>query len=99
MRQLLIGFSLCFATPLAAEDCPTFALDSVYLNGFFCGQLEEITGPKTRTIEPTNPITTEDGQFDEWLSIGVIADAYRVDPARTLEMIQRIKDAGGEPTH
>jgi hypothetical protein len=99
MRYLLIGLSLCVARPLAAEDCPTFALESDYLNGFFCGQLEEIIGPRTRTIEPSNPITTADSQFDDWLSISVIGDAYRVDPGRTLEMIQRIKDAGGEPTN
>ncbi len=97
MRRFILGLTLLAASPATAEDCPDFALDSAYLHGFFCGQLDQIIGPKTRTIEPDAPVSTPDGLPQEWLGIPAIRDAYRVDPARTLEMIQRIKDAGGEP--
>ncbi len=98
MRPLLTGLLMLAAVPAAADDCPTFDLESDYLTGFFCGQLEQIIGPKTRTIiEPANPITTPDDLPDEWLQLPSVQDAYRVDPGRTLALIQRIRDAGGEP--
>ena len=97
MRHLTLGFLMLVAAPATAEDCPTFNLESDYLTGFFCGQLEEIIGPKTRTIEPSNPITTLDGLPEDWLDLPAVSEAYRVDPGRTLAMIQRIRDAGGEP--
>ena len=97
MRRLLFMASLCAGAPAFAEDCPSFALDSTYLHGFFCGQLDQIIGPKTRQLPPTNPITTAEDVDEAWLSIPAIRDAYRVDPGRTLDMIQRIKAAGGEP--
>ncbi len=98
MRQLLSGFLMLAALPAAAEDCPTFDLESDYLSGFFCGQLEQIIGPKTRTItEPTNPITAPEDLPDGWFDLEAVQDAYRVDPGRTLALIQRIRDAGGEP--
>ncbi len=98
MRQYLSGLLMFAALPVAAEECPTFDLDSDYLSGFFCGQLEQIIGPKTRTItEPSNPITTQEDLPDGWLDLQAVQDAYRVDPGRTLALIQRIRDAGGEP--
>ena len=98
MRPLLTGLLIFVAVPVAAEECPTFGLDSDYLTGFFCGQLDQIIGPKTRTIiEPANPVAPNDDLPDEWLQLPSVQDAYRVDPGRTLALIQRIRDAGGEP--
>ncbi|MEL6640954.1 MAG: hypothetical protein AAFP98_06520 [Pseudomonadota bacterium] len=97
MRHFTLGVLMLAANTATADDCPTFALQSDYLTGFFCGQLEQIIGPKTRTIEPSNPITSAEDLPDAWLALPTVRDAYRVDPARTLAMIQRIRDAGGEP--
>ena len=84
----------------AAEACPSFGLDSAYLSDFFCDQFGEIAGPKTRTITGKPPKGSEDGltrPYPEWLDLPVVQDAWRSDPAKTLKLIERIRDAGGRP--
>ncbi len=83
----------------AAQACPSFGLTSPYLSDFFCDQLGEIAGPKTRTIIGQEN-RHEDGLTHpdpEWLDLPVVQDAWRSDPAKTLKLIERIRDAGGRP--
>lgn len=85
----------------AAQACPSFGLNSPYLSDFFCDQLGEIAGPTTRTIgDGDAPSNAEDGltrPYPEWLDLPVVQDAWRSDPAKTLKLIERIRDAGGRP--
>ena len=85
----------------AAQACPSFGLTSSYLSDFFCDQLDDIAGPKTRNIDDVEPtVPAEDGLTQpapEWLSLPAVQDAWRSDPAKTLRLIQRIRDAGGRP--
>ncbi len=96
-RQLLVLVLSAFASPALAEDCPTFGFTGDYLSSVFCNQLSEITGPATRNIEPGLTTSAPDWLAPEWLELSIIREAHRVDPAKTLQLIQRIKDAGGQP--
>ena len=46
-----------------------------------------------RTITPDDP----EGDDTDWFQIELLRDAYRVDPKKTLELIARIRLAGGLP--
>ena len=84
-----------------AQACPSFGLSSPYLSDFFCDQLGDIAGPKTRTIgdavAPKSPENALTRPYPEWLDLPVVQDAWRSDPAKTLKLIERIRDAGGRP--
>lgn len=97
MRNLLSATLLiCTALPAAAsEDCEALGLGSVFLTDHFCAQLEAL-----RDIKPLTRSIVAEGDPDElpadaWASLGLIQDAYRADPRKTLELIERIKGAGG----
>lgn len=85
-----------------AGACPSFGFDAPYLSDFFCSQLDEIAGPTTRAIHQGSSPSRE-GQSDlthpepEWMTLPVIQEAWRSDPAKTLKLIERIRDAGGRP--
>lgn len=97
MKYLAIAGALCaMAQPAAAQDCAALGLDSDFLTEHFCAQLEALAGDGTGT---TRSVTT-DGALtslpdEPWATIGVVQEAYRADPRKTLELIARIKGAGG----
>ncbi len=78
--------------PKIATD---LGLTSSYLTAMFCEQAQTIIDDgTTRTIgEPDWP----EGPGTEWLENPALREAYRVDPRKTLELIQRIRIAGGLP--
>lgn len=84
-----------------AEACPSFGFKSPHLSRFFCQQIDQFSDPVTRTMrgEALDPKAanglTQPGA--EWLSIPEIDRAWRSDPAKTLKLIKRIRDAGGRP--
>lgn len=86
-----------------AEACPSFGFKTDYLSDFFCRQLDEVAGPKTRAFDDNKSLESELGEIilthpeAEWLKLPVIQDAWRSDPAKTLRLIERIRDAGGRP--
>lgn len=90
---------LMAASPVAAEDCPGFGFESAYLDSLFCEQLRDVAGPTTRAMPTPDkvPDTGETGVEPEWLELPLVRDAWRSDPAKTLLLIQRIRDAGGRP--
>lgn len=86
-------------TAASAEECPRFGLSSDYLATLFCQQLEDIVPETTRSSRPedqadTLEITPPDPR---WLALEPVAEAWRSDPAKTLSLIERIRDAGGRP--
>jgi len=104
MRQITLTMTLaaCLAVTasLAASGdgaCPDLGLDSVYLGQFFCDQFDQIiSGGITRTIDPDSPALPE-GRGTDWVDIELLQDAWRMDPRKTLELIARIRTAGGLP--
>ena len=84
-----------------AETCPSFGLSSEYLAQLFCRQLDEIVPPATRSARPgeQGPEPTGALPDDAWLALAPVAEAWRSDPAKTLRLIERIRDAGGLPVN
>jgi hypothetical protein len=93
--------ALAFAPAARAEDtatatpaCDGLGLNSAFLSEYYCGQFTRIVeGGETRTISPDDPDVAE----TDWYQIELLRDAYRVDPKKTLELIERIRLAGGLP--
>ena len=86
----------------SASACPSFGFSSPHLSAFFCGQVEAITPPVTRSMNGEGQAATleDDGQIGpEWLALPEIDRAWRADPAKTLRLIERIRDAGGRPVN
>ena len=81
-----------------ASDCADFGFDNNYLQLHFCEAFKSVTdsaGDTTRTItEGQTDFPQLGGGFD-WTSFPIIQDAYRADPATTLELIERIRKFGG----
>ncbi len=99
--------NLCLATACVAScasaafaqtaDCPDLGLENEFLSTHFCAQLQALvpgTGTTRSITQEGNPDLPE-GQ--EWADFPLIQDAYRADPRKTLDLIERIKGAGGLP--
>lgn len=91
------------STVSAAEACPSFGLTSPYLSDYFCDQLDDIAGPKTRAVTGTGDPSVSHGDTvltqpePEWMRLPLVQEAWRSDPAKTLRLIERIREAGGRP--
>ena len=83
----------------SAEACPSFGFESSHLSQYFCSQIETFADPATRSMAGLDPhgdeALTRPGP--EWMALPEIRRAWRSDPAKTLRLIQRIRDAGGRP--
>ena len=97
----MVRFLTCVTFVLSvssAEACPSFGFQSTHLSEYFCSQIDEFAGPSTRNIKG-NPDAAEQSDLtqpgSEWLNIPEIRRAWRSDPAKTLKLIDRIRDAGG----
>lgn len=93
---LLTVTTLLLTAPAAsAQDCPDLGLENAFLTEHFCAQLLDIlpgTGTTRSITQEGNPDLSDDA---EWADFPLIQDAYRADPRKTLELIERIKGAGG----
>ncbi len=100
IASLVLAFG-GFASANAAEACPSFGFASPYLSELFCQQINEITEPRTRDIGDWSPDSADLGALappsDDWMAFPEIREAWRSDPAKTLKLIARIRDAGGRP--
>lgn len=93
MRRCLPHLALMFAaTTAAAEDCGELGIPNAYLGALFCAELREMLVPSATTRGIPDDGITPDAA---WSGIEILRDAYRADPKKTLELIRRIKDAGG----
>lgn len=93
----LMGSSL----PASSETCEGLRLASSYLTQHFCKQLNDIrkNGQPTRGVTNGNEIVSTGPALPDWPDVTILQDAYRADPRKTLELIRRIKDAGGLTTN
>lgn len=83
---------------IAQEDgCIDFGFDNAYLQAHFCKELRRLgeNGLGTRSAVSGDDSTQQAGDIPPWAELPVLQDAYRADPSATLELIQRIKSAGG----
>lgn len=96
--MLILGLGLW---PLAAPaaECPDLGVANAYLAQMFCDQLNGIvaTEPATRGVTDGNDQEPEAAEMPPWAGFPLLKDAYRADPQATLELIARIKNAGGLP--
>lgn len=92
------------ATAAAATEttCPDLGVENAFLADHFCAQLQAIvpqdgdaTGITRSITQEGNPDLPDD---QNWANFPLIEDAYRADPRKTLELIARIKGAGGLAT-
>lgn len=94
-RTLIISASL-LAGAVHAEDCSELKLSNDYLTEHFCNQLKSLGQPASQSRNILGDEAARDAVvLPEWAEIGLIQDAYRADPRKTLELIKRIKSAGG----
>lgn len=91
-------FVICTNAAVAqTTDCPDLGLENDFLSRHFCAQLQALapgTGTTRSITQEGNP-DLPDGQ--DWADFPLIQDAFRADPRKTLELIERIKGAGGLP--
>jgi hypothetical protein len=103
MRTLTLTLTLTTglaATIARADTCPDLGLDSAYLTQFFCDQFAEIIADgTTRSIDPDDPDGPDlpEGPGTGWVAEEMLQEAWRMDPRKTLELIDRIRTAGGLP--
>jgi hypothetical protein len=79
------------------DGCGELGLESAAQAEEFCEELRAIARPPgtTRNLDWNNPADGEAGEAAGPTGITIIDRAYRTDPRKTLELIQRIKSAGG----
>ncbi|MEM9707635.1 MAG: hypothetical protein AAF871_02500 [Pseudomonadota bacterium] len=94
MRMLCASIALTVSAS-AAGACPSFGLPSDYLAAFFCQELAELAGPRTRNADLDAGKPDSEAIGPDWLEIPAIRAAWRSDPAKTLRLIERIREAGG----
>lgn len=80
-----------------SDECSALGVEDAVLTQDFCDELRHIAEPHgtTRKLPWGTPEEGEAEGADGLTGIGVIDRAYRADPRKTLELIQRIKGAGG----
>lgn len=97
MRRCLFALVLAgLPTGAQAEECGRLGLESAYLARYFCDLLTDIAkdpGPGRGVLG--EPDGAGAPGLPRWADIELIQDAYRADPRKTLELIKRIKGAGG----
>ena len=95
MLVLALALALAFAGPAAAQDtesCGDLGLGDADLARQFCDEARAITGGGTRNLFGSGP-----DEPPGWLKPELLREAYRVDPQKTLDLIDRIRNAGGLP--
>lgn len=94
-RLLPIIFLGMTATAASASDCAELDLTSEGLTQYFCDALKDIGDAPERTRSAGSGGQSEADPLPDWAEVEIIKEAYRADPRKTLDLIKRIKNAGG----
>ncbi len=95
-RTLAITLIISSASAANAQDCVGLGLKNAYLTDHFCSQLRDLVPTeKTRGTPIEGDLKPGQPDLSQWADVQVLQDAYRADPRKTLELIKRIKSAGG----
>ena len=76
------------------QGCDAIGISNSYLNNQFCSRLKALAD--NRAVPPTRspmPLDPETKKLVE--DVDIFREAYEVDPAKALELIKRIREAGG----
>ena len=105
VRPILV-LAMLMAMAHGAQACPRFGLQTEYLSEFFCRELDALSttqdAPRIRTITPDSPnveASPDPALGPDWMALPAVSEAWRGDPAATLELIERIRAAGGRPVN
>ncbi|WP_347313420.1 hypothetical protein [Defluviimonas sp. SAOS-178_SWC] len=96
-RMILPALLLAAPGGAGAEECAELGLRSGYLSALFCAELDALVqgGVTARGVGDDSAAGPDAPGLPDWPDIAILQDAYRADPRKTLELIRRIKDAGG----
>ena len=107
MHRLLLTAALV-ATPVGASagsdmpevgaDCAALGIPDPAVAFALCAELEALGSGGTVSRGLGVGSGSRDAVLDEWPDLNLVQDAFRADPRKTLELIRRIKDAGGLTT-
>lgn len=96
MRRVLTACVMAVAasSAVAAEEseCTQLGLTDAFLVDFYCDRLELLAEDDGTTRGFGTDVELPD---EPWAELEIIQDAFRADPGKTLELIARIKGAGG----
>ena len=93
-KTALLMLPLAAAPALADGHCPDFGFSSEYLNEFFCDQLDTLTDPANEP--PTRTVVVPDAETQAIIDqFGLVEEAFQADPRSTLDLLARIRSAGG----
>ena len=97
MRQILIVLVLLAGAGSARADDCAIGLTSQYLIDLYCTELRALRdeAQTTRSMNAAPGEMAEIPEGEPWSGIGIVRDAYRADPKKTLALIARIRNAGG----
>lgn len=94
--QLILAMVLLGTSPAHADEDCELKMESAYLTEYFCSAFQDISDTKPKTRSMTDETDSSDDGLDPiFAQVGIIKEAYRTDPRKTLELIERIKSAGG----
>jgi len=84
-----------FADAAAADEhCPDFGFGVAWLNDYFCARLETLA--ESEADPPDRSVGVPDDEAAELIEgVPLVRDAFQADPRSTLELIDRIRAAGG----
>ena len=82
-----------------AADCTDQGLSNKYLAEHFCAQLDSVKNADESARSITDADVDNPQMPAEWANHEVLRDACRADPKKTLELIARIRKAGGLSRH
>ena len=96
---LLAGTGAVAETSSAEDECAALGLESQFLTRTYCKLLKELADENGATRSfgegSTDTDAGEAPGIGDLEGITIIRDAYRADPKKTLDLIKRIKNAGG----
>lgn len=96
MQRFLISAALLAAAGGAwADDCDALGIPDPAQAESLCAELRDLGAERATSRSLSADDAGDDPVLEEWREIGLIQDAFRADPRKTLELIRRIKDAGG----
>jgi len=93
--DLALAAALVWAAPAFGRDCPDFGVQSDQQDAF-CDAFEDLLYAPHRG-HGDRSVTPEERRKFDWIleSDPLWAEVYRSDPKSTLQLIARIRDAGG----
>ena len=89
---------LSSAAPATAEDCPSFGLPERQEERFCTEFRDLLFAPYKPNTNRATAADRDKSNVDKWIKSNPLwGEVYRSDPKRTLDLISRIRKAGGEP--